>query len=93
MQKEEGIYYDRYKYWPSTEDNKDNTGANGFIAVKELKKAFQGNVLGLRISLSAGTKILIKYVGQMKYWLEAYGYDMNLGPAGYFSKDTQKNVK
>ena len=84
MQKEEGIYYDRYKYWPSTEDNKDNTGANGFIAVKELKKAFQGNVLGLRIDLSAGTKIFIKYVGQTKYWLEAYGVDENIGATGSF---------
>ena len=93
MQKEEGIYYDRYEYWPSTEDNKDNTGVNGFIAIKELKKAFQGNVLGLRIDLSAGTKILIKYVGQTKYWLEAYGYDMNLGAAGYTPTQTDKPVE
>lgn len=93
MQKEEGIYYDRYKYWPSTEDNKDNTGANGFIAVKELEQPFQGNVLGLRLNLSVGTKILIKYVGQMKYWLEAYGYDRNLGPEAYLRLDINKPVE
>ena len=70
MQQEEGITFDRNKTW--TSKSAAETGANGFVAIKTLKKPYEGTVFGVPISLKAGTKLLVKYVGLTKYFITGY---------------------
>lgn len=70
MQQEEGITFDRNQTW--TSKSAAETGANGFVAIKTLKKPYEGTVFGVPISLKAGTKLLVKYVGLTKYFIPGY---------------------
>lgn len=91
MLKLEGITFDRQKTWPSSSESK--SGVNGFVAIKTLEKPFSGNVLGLDINLAAGTKLLLKYIGQYKHWIDGWGQgDMNLDGTGMRAVDKNINV-
>ena len=86
MLKLEGIVYDRQTTWPSSSESK--SGVNGFVAIKTLQKPFSGTVLGLDINLAAGTKLLLKYIGQYKHWIDGWGQgDMNLDGSGMRAVD------
>lgn len=73
MLKLEGKTYDRQTSWPSSSASK--SGVNGFVAIKTLEKPFSDTVLGLSINLKTGTKVLLKYVGQFKYWIQGWAGD------------------
>jgi predicted Ser/Thr protein kinase len=77
----EGIVYDRQTTWPTS--SASESGVNGFVAIKTLEKPFSGKVLGLKIELASGTKVLLKYIGQFKHWIDGFGYgDRNLMGTG-----------
>lgn len=89
MLKLEGITFDRQETWPSSSASK--SGVNGFVAIKTLQKPFSGTVLGLDINLAVGTKILLKYIGQYKHWIEGINLnDPNLD--GMDMRDVDRNI-
>ena len=71
---EEGIQFDRLKIWPKSGASDSSEGVNGFVSVRKTKKDIDKEVLGVRIRLKKGTPIIVKFLGQRKYWMNAVAY-------------------
>ena len=65
---EEGIQFDRLKIWPKSGKSDSSEGVNGFVSMTRTQKDIDEEVLGVRIRLKKGTPIIVKFLGQRKYW-------------------------
>ena len=65
---EEGIQFDRLKIWPKSGKSDSSEGLNGFVSVTKTQKDIDEEVLGHRVRLKKGTPIIVKFLGQNKYW-------------------------
>ena len=65
---EEGIQFDRLKIWPKSGKSDSSEGRNGFVSLTKTQKDIDEEVLGHRVRLKKGTPIIVKFLGQRKYW-------------------------